>query len=101
MPNAAPGGRLMWMRGTSDMGSDHSHGSSELVDHRGRLALVLGITVSVLLVEVVGAIISGSLALIADAAHMLTDVAGLTLGLIAAVLARRPATTTRTWGWRR
>ncbi len=83
------------------MGADHDHGHAGLVDHRGKLALVLGITVSVLAVEVVGAVISGSLALLADAAHMLTDVAGLTLGLLAAVLARRPATSTRTWGYRR
>ena len=81
--------------------SEHSHGARELADHRGRLAVVLGITVGVLLVEVVGAVVSGSLALLADAAHMLTDVAGLTLGLVAAVLARRPVTATRTWGWRR
>ena len=83
------------------MGADHSHDAGGLVDHRGRLALVLGITVGVLVVEVVGAVISGSLALLADAAHMLTDVAGLTLGLVAAVLARRPVTSARTWGWRR
>ena len=53
------------------------------------------------ILEVVGAVLSGSLALLADAAHMLTDVAGLTLGLIAAVLARRPATPARTWGYHR
>ena len=80
---------------------DHDHGAAALVDHRGRLALVLGITVTVLVVEVVGSVISGSLALLADAGHMLTDVAGLTLGLIAAVLARRPPTDARTWGYRR
>ncbi|MEO6998569.1 MAG: cation diffusion facilitator family transporter [Terracoccus sp.] len=79
----------------------HSHGGSELADHRGRLATVLGITVVVLVVEVVGALVSGSLALLADAGHMLTDVAGLTLGLVAAVLSRRPATAQRTWGYRR
>ena len=45
--------------------------------------------------------ISGSLALLADAGHMLTDVAGLTLALIAAVLVERPATSRRTWGYRR
>ncbi len=79
----------------------HSHGGSELADHRGRLATVLGITVVVLVVEIVGALVSGSLALLADAGHMLTDVAGLTLGLVAAVLSRRPATEQRTWGYRR
>ena len=80
---------------------DHSHGAAGLVDHRGRLAAVLGITVTVMVVEVVGAGVSGSLALLADAGHMLTDVAGLILGLVAAVLARRPATDARTWGYRR
>lgn len=73
------------------MGADHSHGTAEMADHRGRLAVVLGITISVLVVEVVGAIISGSLALLADAGHMLTDVAGLSMALIAAALARRAA----------
>jgi cobalt-zinc-cadmium efflux system protein len=70
-------------------------------DHRGRLAAVLAITVTVLVLEVIGAVVSGSLALLADAAHMLTDVAGLTLGLLAAVLARRPANAQRTWGYER
>ena len=83
------------------MGADHGHAAADLVDHRGRLAAVLGLTLTVLVVEVVGAWISGSLALLADAAHMLTDVAGLTLGLVAAILMRRPATDARTWGYRR
>jgi cobalt-zinc-cadmium efflux system protein len=83
------------------MGAEHSHGGAELADHRGKLAAVLGLTVTVLVVEVVGAAISGSLALLADAGHMLTDVAGLSLGFVAAVLARRPATDARTWGYRR
>ena len=78
--------------GADGMGHDHDHGAAGLADHRGRLAVVLAITVMVLVVEVVGAAVSGSLALLADAAHMLTDVAGLTLGLVAAALARRPAT---------
>ena len=71
------------------------------MDHRGRLTVVLGITLAVLVVEVVGAFVSGSLALLADAGHMLTDVGGLTLAYVAAVLARRPATDSRTWGYRR
>ncbi len=81
-------------------GHGHAHGA-ELVDHRGRLTVVLGITLAVLVVEVVGAFVSGSLALLADAGHMLTDVGGLTLAYVAAVLARRPATDSRTWGYRR
>jgi cobalt-zinc-cadmium efflux system protein len=63
--------------------------------------IVLGITLAVLVVEVVGGLVSGSLALLADAGHMLTDVGGLTLAYVAAVLARRPATDSRTWGYRR
>ena len=69
--------------------------------HRRPLAMVLGITASILVVEVIGAVVSGSLALLADAGHMLTDVAGLSLALVAAVLAGRPATEARTWGYRR
>ncbi len=85
------------------MGGGHDHGGGQAAgsDHRGRLALVLAVTTVVLAVEVVGAVVSGSLALLADAGHMLTDVAGLTLAWFAATLARRPATEQRTWGYRR
>jgi cobalt-zinc-cadmium efflux system protein len=79
---------------------DHDEGAA-LADHRGRLAAVLAITVGVLVAEVVGAVLTGSLALLADAAHMLTDVAGLALAYVAAVLVRRPVTERRTWGLRR
>lgn len=82
------------------MSHGHDHGAG-LADHRGRLAAVLGITVTVMLVEVVGAVLSGSLALLADAGHMLTDAAGLTMALVAAILSRRPATPVRTWGFHR
>ncbi|HEU5000411.1 MAG TPA: cation diffusion facilitator family transporter [Lapillicoccus sp.] len=79
-------------------GHGHSHAPP---DHRGRLAVVLAITSVVLVAEVIGAILSGSLALIADAGHMLSDVAGLSLAWFAATLARRPASDQRTWGYRR
>jgi cobalt-zinc-cadmium efflux system protein len=82
-------------------GHDHRHGAPRRADHRRPLATVLAISSTILVVEVVGALVSGSLALLADAGHMLTDVAGLTLALIASVVARRPATTARTWGFRR
>jgi cobalt-zinc-cadmium efflux system protein len=82
--------------------SDHGHVHAEdLVDHRGRLVAVLSLTVTVFVVEVIGALLSGSLALLADAGHMLTDVAGLILGLVAAILMRLPPTDARTWGYRR
>ena len=81
-------------------GHNHNQGISP-DDHRKPLVVVLAITVTVLLVEVVGAALTGSLALLADAGHMLTDVAGLAMALVAAVLARRPATPFRTWGFLR
>jgi cobalt-zinc-cadmium efflux system protein len=81
-------------------GHDHDHGVPA-GRHRRPLAVVLGISSTILVVEIIGAFLSGSLALLADAGHMLTDVAGLSLALVAAVLAGRPATDTRTWGYRR
>jgi cobalt-zinc-cadmium efflux system protein len=80
--------------------SGHGH-SLPGAGHRRALAVVLGISGTILAVEVIGAFVSGSLALLADAGHMLTDVAGLSLALVAAVLAGRPATEARTWGYRR
>lgn len=62
---------------------------------------MLGISSLILVVEIIGGLVSGSLALLADAGHMLTDVAGLSLALVAATLASRPATDERTWGYRR
>jgi cobalt-zinc-cadmium efflux system protein len=76
-------------------------GGSDLAQQRRRLSVVLAITVTVLLAEVVGAAVSGSLALLADAGHGLTDAAGLALALVATAFAQRPATPRRTWGYRR
>lgn len=83
------------------MSGNHDHSHSVGPDHRKPLAVVLAITVTAMLVEVVGAAVTGSLALLADAGHMLTDVAGLTMALVAAALARRPPTPRRTWGFLR
>jgi cobalt-zinc-cadmium efflux system protein len=79
---------------------DHDH-ALPANSPRQPLAIVLGIPSTILVVEVVGAYLSGSLALLAEAGHMITDVAGLSLALVAAVLAGRPATDARTWGYRR
>jgi cobalt-zinc-cadmium efflux system protein len=79
---------------------DHAHPTAAHA-HRGRLAWVLAITGTVLVVEVIGGILSGSFALLADAGHMLTDCAGLLLALGATRLAARPATARRTFGWQR
>ena len=81
------------------MAHDHDHGDAGT--GRGRLAIALGITAAVLVAEVVGAIITGSLALLVDAAHMLTDAGGLAIALLAATLVRRPANAKRTWGMAR
>jgi cobalt-zinc-cadmium efflux system protein len=83
------------------MSAHHDRGADQLADHRGRLRTVLIITVAVLIAEVIGAAVSGSLALLADAGHMLSDVAGLTLAWVASALSQRPATLARTWGYRR
>ena len=66
--------------------------------HRNRLVAVFVITTTVLVAEVVGAYLSGSLALLADAGHMLTDVAGIGLALLAAYFSARPANEERTFG---
>ena len=68
---------------------------------RGRIVTALLITAIVFVAEIVGAILTGSLALLVDAAHMLTDAGGLVIALIAASLAGRPPTARRTWGWMR
>jgi cobalt-zinc-cadmium efflux system protein len=69
--------------------------------HVGRLKVVFGITLGVMVLEVIVGAVSGSLALLADAGHMLTDVAGIGLALLAIYLAARPATEGRTYGWYR
>lgn len=80
------------------MSGEHHHG---LETHRWRLAVAFGITAAILVAEVVGAVLTGSLALLVDAGHMLTDAGGLLMALLAATLMLRPATARRTWGWRR
>jgi cobalt-zinc-cadmium efflux system protein len=68
---------------------------------RRPLVIALAITAVFLVVEVIGALVSNSLALLADAAHMLTDVAALGLALFAIWLAGRPASPERTFGYLR
>lgn len=85
------------------MGHDHDHAAAaaDASTGRGRLAIAFGITATVLVAEVIGAWITGSLALLTDAAHMATDSIGLLVALTAATLIRRPPTTRRTWGLQR
>jgi cobalt-zinc-cadmium efflux system protein len=77
------------------MTRDHASAAAR---HRGRLAAVLVLSLVVLVVEVVGAAVANSLALLADAAHVLTDVSGIALALAAIWFAQKPASARRTFG---
>jgi cobalt-zinc-cadmium efflux system protein len=82
------------------MGAGHDHASGRAQD-RARLRVVLVVTATVAVVEVVGAALSGSLALLADAGHMFTDTAAIVLALSASYVATLPATSRRTFGYHR
>ncbi len=79
----------------------HSHTDSATASGSRRLLLVLGLVLAVGIVEVAGGLLTGSLALLADAGHMATDAAGLGLALLAVWIGRRPATPERTFGYER
>ncbi len=83
------------------MGHDHGGTGSDDATHRGRLAVAFGITAAIVVTQVVGAVVTGSLALLVDTAHLLTDAGGLGLALVAAHLALRPPSPRRTWGFLR
>ena len=86
------------------MGAGHDHGvqgSAPTGDHRRRLLLAFGITATIVVVQAVGAWITGSLALLTDTAHAFTDAAGLAVALIAGTMMVRPASARKTWGFRR
>lgn len=83
-------------------GQSHSATTSAITSagrHKKRLAAALGLTVAFMIVEVVGGLWTGSLALLADAAHMLTDAGGLVLALVAIRFSERPATPQNTYGY--
>ncbi|MFA5308820.1 MAG: cation diffusion facilitator family transporter [Dehalococcoidales bacterium] len=79
----------------------HSHAGHNNAAARRPLQITLGLVLLIMVAEIVGGILSNSLALISDAAHMLTDALALGLSLFAMRLARRPATPTRTYGYHR
>lgn len=91
------------------MGAGHSHGHSHGphpsgtagAAYAGRLRIALGITLLVLVTEVAGSAVTGSLALLADAGHMATDAVGLAMALLAIRIAGRPASERRTFGYAR
>ena len=83
-----------------------NHGHAHRHQHRAqrsrrRLALVLALTTLYMLAEAVGGWLANSLALLADAGHMLADVAALALALLAARFGARPATAAKTFGYHR
>jgi cobalt-zinc-cadmium efflux system protein len=86
--------------GHSHAGHSHDHGDGG-ADQQRRLKIALTITALLLVAEFAGGWIANSLALLADAGHLLTDVAALGLSLLVAVLSRRPETPKRTYGYRR
>jgi cobalt-zinc-cadmium efflux system protein len=75
--------------------------ASEPAANRGRLVAVLVLTLAILALEVVGGIVANSLALLADAGHMLTDVVGVGMALLAIWFAGRSPTNGRTYGYLR
>ena len=80
---------------------EHSNGTREREGNRRALAIVLALTATFTVVEVAGGLLTGSLALLADAGHMLSDNLSLGLALFAAWLAGRPTTPERSFGYRR
>ena len=79
---------------------EHEHGAGGAGSRRA-LAIVLVLTAGFTAVEIVGGLLTGSLALLADAGHMLSDNLSLGLALFAAWLAQRPATPNKSFGYRR
>lgn len=83
--------------------SDHNHSHAPTVSakHRGRLQVVFAITFVIFLSEIIGAILSHSLVLLADAGHMLADTGGIALALFAIWAASKPPSEKRTFGYQR
>src|SRR5271156_6711068 len=84
-----------------DHAHEHSHGGGELFHSHGsnrkdKMLWAIGITSSILILEAVGGVVSGSLALLSDAGHMLTDLAALLISLTAMIMAEKPANSTHT-----
>ncbi len=84
-------------------GAGHSHGHSHGagIQNEHRLLIAAALTTVTMLAEAIGGVVSGSLALLADAGHMLTDAAALVLAWLAMRFARRPADWKRTYGFQR
>lgn len=84
-----------------DEAHSHKHGQSATAANEQRTRLVFILTTTYAAIQAAGGSFSGSLALIADSGHMVSDAAALLLALIACRVARRPADGTRTYGFHR
>ena len=87
-------------------GHDHGHGPSaegtgHPEDHRRKLWIAFSITAAIVVAQAVGSVLTGSLALLTDTAHAVTDASGLLVALVAATLMLKPASAKHTWGFRR
>ncbi|GGR22554.1 cation diffusion facilitator family transporter [Agromyces mediolanus] len=82
------------------MAHDHSHDHAQGAN-RTRLIVAIAIIGAFLVAQLIGGLLSGSLALLADAGHMASDLLGLVVALVAAIVAARPATDRQTYGFRR
>ncbi|GAA3710192.1 cation diffusion facilitator family transporter [Zhihengliuella alba] len=90
------------------MGAGHHHGHQhpgavgpDAHANKRRLSWAFGVTAAIVVIQLVGALLTGSLALLTDTVHAITDSTGLLVALIASSLVLRPATDKRTWGFRR
>jgi cobalt-zinc-cadmium efflux system protein len=89
-----------------DYGHSHGHGEGGLfhshgLNRKSKMFWAIGITALILILEAIGGIVSGSLALVSDAGHMLTDLAALLISLTAMIMAEKPASSTHTYGFAR
>ncbi|MFL1552246.1 cation diffusion facilitator family transporter [Pseudomonas sp. D47] len=82
------------------MSAGHNHAQVR-AGHERKLWMVLGLTGSFMIAEVIGAFVTGSLALLSDAAHMMTDTLAMAISLVAIQMAKRAADRKRTFGYAR
>ena len=85
----------------SRAGFPHGHSHPDGSNRRGQMLWAIGITGSILILEVIGGFLSHSLALLSDAGHMLTDLAALLISLAAMMMAERPVSDRHTYGFAR
>jgi cobalt-zinc-cadmium efflux system protein len=101
LPQGRRAGRMPAMGAGHSHHHGHHHHGGRASRNRRRLAFTLVLAAVYMLAELIGGLVTGSLALLADAGHMLSDAAALGLSLFAMWIAQRPPTSQRTWGYYR